>query len=605
MAELTVDLLLEDKTFQRKLKSAVSEAKNTGEKIGKGMTKPVESSFNQIANIAKGFVVGNVLLQLPQLLTRAFTATTQAAIKQEEAVNQLNAALRRTGDVSLSSSVDLQRFASELQRQSVVGDEVILGQIAYAKSLGLTNQQTKEFVTAALNASAALGKDFGGTLQQLLKTLSGLQGEIGESVSAIRNLTAEQLKAGEAAKVFNRQFAGAFISQTNTTLGSLSQLSNSLGDFTEKLGDSIIQSDLAKSAIRELTLAFDRLNLKLSKDTADSLKAARIEYSKLKVEQIQLQAELDKAKDPVGIRVLREKLSFVNDDLQKAIAKVKGFQAEIAKETPVADIARPRILSEKEVEDAKNQFKLLGLTQIQQIQLVEQEQLAALERARLYNNDRILSEQEYQNRRVEIQRQASEQIKALVKSEQDSTVPLLNNIQQSFIDAALAAQRGLASSVGSAFAAFGRALASGENALKAFVDAFLASIGQVAIQQGTSFILQGIGYQFVPGLQGTGTALIGAGAALATFGGALTAIGGGSGGSPAAGGGTGFAPNEFQPSQDLRSDLVTEERLEPETRVAINIQGDVLDSEESGLRIAKILEEASLTQNVRVVGGLA
>ena len=52
---------------------------------------------------------------------------------------------------------------------------------------------------------------------------------------------------------------------------------------------------------------------------------------------------------------------------------------------------------------------------------------------------------------------------------------------------------------------------------------------------------------------------------------------------------------------DLQNDI-DEERLEPETKVSINIQGDVLDSDETGLRIAKILEDASLNNNIKVLG---
>lgn len=605
MAELTVDLLLEDRRFKKSLDDAVKRANSSGKKIGTGITKPVESSFKEIAAIAKGFIVGNVLLRLPQLLTNSFRSVTNAAIAQEDAVNSLNAALKRTGNFSENASVDLRRFASELQRQSVIGDEVILKQISYAKSLGLTNKQTKEFVTAALNASAALDKDFNGTLFQLLKTLSGLQGELGESIPAIRTLTAEQLKAGEAAKFVNAQFSGAFTSQTNTTRGRISQLSNSFGDFVEKLGDFIIESKSYTSTLRNLTRAFNDLNSSLSDDTAEKLRLAKAEFSDLDREILQLQDTLNKTSDPVFIRDARVKLGFLKKDFKEAAALVKSLQKQVSEEAPDGEEPIIALLSEKEVLAAQNAFKTIGLTQIQQIKLVEAEQLAALDKARAFNDERILTEEDYQRRRVEVQRQASEQIKAIVKQEQDDIIPLVNRIQNFFVTAAQTAQAGFANAVGGAFAAFGKALATGENGLKAFVDAFLASIGQMAIQQGTSFILQGIGYQFVPGLQGTGTALIGAGAALATFGGALSAVSGGSGGSIAAGGGAGFAPNEFQPSQDLRSDLVTEERLAPETRVQVTIQGDVFDSDETGLRITKILENASLNENVRIVGGIA
>lgn len=614
MAELTVDLLLEDKGFQRRLKQAVSDANKSGKKIGDGITGPISTGMASIGKIASGFAVGSLLLQIPNQISRAFSASIDAAKKQEDAINQLNSALKRTGDFSKSTSEDLQSFASALQRQSIIGDEVIIQQIAYAKSLGLSNEQSKEFVQAALNASAALGKDFGGTLQQLLKTLSGLQGEIGESVGAIRNLTAEQLKAGEAAKVFNRQFAGAAKSQLDTYSGSVAGLGNAFGDFTESLGQYVTQSKDVNSATKSLTDFFADLALKIkpNKSIADSIQIVQNEIRVLQESIAQARASL--ARGGLIDRVaLRRNISDSSAEIDVLLMKIEELKKQDTNQTAGAfgpfqeAIKATKELTVKQVEEIKNSIKTMGLTQIEQIRLVEQEQIAALEKARAYNDDRILTEQEYQDRLLEIKRVAAEQERAILnqrKTEYDSFVADINAFA---VSVATSLYSGFAEAASSAFASFGRALVSGENALEAFGKAFLASIGQTAIQLGTMFILKGIAYSFDPLLGGpaVGGPLIAAGAGLATFGGVLTAVGGASGGSPAAGGGTGFAPNEFQPSQDLRSDLVTDERLEPETRVQLNIQGDVLDSTESGIRIAKILQDAIDTQNIRVIGGLA
>ena len=161
---------------------------------------------------------------------------------------------------------------------------------------------------------------------------------------------------------------------------------------------------------------------------------------------------------------------------------------------------------------------------------------------------------------------------------------------------------GFASSVGNAFSAFGAALVNGENALDAFLDSFLASIGQQLVQQGTAFILQGIGWSANPATPGSGAGLIAAGTAMTVFGGALSAVAGGGAPSTTANSQGGIESGNFTNTDiDLQNDI-DEERLEPETKVSINIQGDVLDSDETGLRIAKILEDASLNNNIKVLG---
>ena len=632
-AEIIVDLELNDDNFKKDLRATEKTARKSGERVGDGITKPVKSSFNEIANIAKGFVVGSVLLQLPRLLSSAFTTVTSAAIAQEDAVNDLNAALKRTGGFSEGASKDLQRFASALQGQSIIGDEVILKQIAYAKSLGLSNEQTKEFVSAALNASAALDKDFNGTLVQLLKTLSGVTGEVKELVPQIGTLTVEQLKAGGAAKLFNDQFAGAARAQVNTTSGSITQLSNTFGDFTEKLGAFIIESKSSQSSIRQLTQIFNRFNLSLSGDTADAAKAARIEYSQLSVEAIKLRKQISETRDPTQLRTLEERLSFVRDDSIKAAAAYKKLTDEIIK--PIDLPTKIKILSDSDIAAAIGQFKLIGLSQVEQIRLTEAEQTTALDKARSLRNDDILSEESYQARLAEVKRTAREAEKAITDQAKIEFQTSQEEVRQSILDSAFSFEtfgaasstvfadlakeatvtsrdvgnalvKGIGVGAGNAFAAFGAAVANGENALGAFAEALFKSIASQAVALGTNFLLSGTAMLFSPNPEDNAKApfLIKSGAALAAFGGFLGASAGG-GGAPQTSGAGAPVSGGFEPQAGLSTDFATEEREEASTRVTLNIQGDILDSEETGLRIATILENASLNENVRVLGGLA
>jgi len=165
-------------------------------------------------------------------------------------------------------------------------------------------------------------------------------------------------------------------------------------------------------------------------------------------------------------------------------------------------------------------------------------------------------------------------------------------------------KRGIGQGIGAGFGAFGKALVEGENALGAFAKAFLGTLGQMMIQQGTAFILQGLGFSVIPGLQGNGATLIAAGAGLATLGGVLTAIGGGGGAAPAGGGvavGGGLGGGGPVESGFAAEEV---EREDPATAIAVNIQGDVLDSDETGLRIVELLNK-ELDTSGSIVTGLA
>ena len=146
-----------------------------------------------------------------------------------------------------------------------------------------------------------------------------------------------------------------------------------------------------------------------------------------------------------------------------------------------------------------------------------------------------------------------------------------------------------------------KALVAGENVFKAFGQAALGFVADFAIQTGKLFVATGIAELALfktPGAAiAAGAALIAAGTIAKSF------FGGESGGD--AGGVAGISSGGPLATQPEFSAPTQEEREEPETRVSVTIQGDVFDSEETGLRLSKILESASLNDNVRIFGGIA
>lgn len=141
------------------------------------------------------------------------------------------------------------------------------------------------------------------------------------------------------------------------------------------------------------------------------------------------------------------------------------------------------------------------------------------------------------------------------------------------------------------FAAFGAALVKGENALGAFLKAFLGAIGQAMIQQGALFTLSGLGYLFLPGMQAAGAALIGTGAALATAGGILSALVGGGQSVPATdtstvsstGGGTGYEESSYLDEEGPQLQ-------ESGPQVVVNV--DTLVENDSGAQIIDLINKA-------------
>ena len=147
--------------------------------------------------------------------------------------------------------------------------------------------------------------------------------------------------------------------------------------------------------------------------------------------------------------------------------------------------------------------------------------------------------------------------------------------RKAFANIAAAATEGFARS----FAAIGDALVKGENAFAAFGKAILGVLGDVAIQAGTVYFLLGIA-SYNP-------QQVAAGLALIVLGGALKALAGGGGGAASVGGGGGLASNPV----DGNESPIQNQTQNPGAQVSVNIQGDVLDGEETGLRISNIIKD--------------
>jgi hypothetical protein len=173
---------------------------------------------------------------LSAALTAPLTALGVVALKnadtQQQAEKRLLTALRGRSDVQQR----LIAQAGELQSRSVLGDEVIIGQQAYLASLGMTEEQIGRVIEASAQLSAATGMTLDSAVKNLAKTYGGLTGELGESIPKLKELTAEQLKNGEAVDFILKNYKGFAEGAASVGLGAMRQLQNAWGDFLEQIG---------------------------------------------------------------------------------------------------------------------------------------------------------------------------------------------------------------------------------------------------------------------------------------------------------------------------------------------------------------------------------
>lgn len=188
----------------------------------------------KVANFGKS--MKRVGADISKYVTVPLTAMAGFAVKAANTQLQAEAKLLN----ALKGRADVQQrliaSAAELQSRSTVGDEAIIEQQAFLAALGLNERQIKTTIEAAVQLSAALGTSLDSATKNLAKTYGGLTGELGESIPALKNLTEEQLRNGEAIRFVNENYKGFAETAASTGVGPLQQLKNQLGDIGEQIG---------------------------------------------------------------------------------------------------------------------------------------------------------------------------------------------------------------------------------------------------------------------------------------------------------------------------------------------------------------------------------
>jgi len=203
------------------------KVRTEGAKRTKQELKGVEGG---LAGLGKATAkVGAVFFAAKGLIS-GMSKVIELSAQQELAEKKLSTALGRTSQGLLDQ-------ASALQQVSTFGDEAIITQQAFLASLEFSEKQIKEIIDASINLSAATGISLESAVRNTAKTFSGLSGELGELIPQLRDLTAEEMKAGDAVKLLSDLFKGQATAQTKTLSGSIEQMKNAIGDAGEAMGD--------------------------------------------------------------------------------------------------------------------------------------------------------------------------------------------------------------------------------------------------------------------------------------------------------------------------------------------------------------------------------
>ena len=572
---IVVELDLDDLNAQKELKKFEGEAKKSGDKSG--------------SNFSDGFAVGLKSLAKNAAIAAAAVAAiggglairagVRAAQQQEDAIKRLNTALSIAGDFSEEASQDFQRFASELQNVSRFGDEVILNQIALAKSFGATNDQAKQAAQAGADLAEAFGIDIESATRNAAKTLGGYAGELGEVIPELKELTTEQLRAGEGIRLLNERFGGTARQQVQTFSGAISQASNAFGDLLEEVGFFITQSPVLTKLIGFIGKGFKTVSDAIS----DFRGNGDIFGNAIRSAANFSQAIIDFVIRPLEIvfNVAARLAKSIEEPFLNVVNSIGNFFNQLfEKIKPVLDFVGQEV-----------GFFFDGIkAKAEELNTEEGGLLAGVLDEKSFTDTLNSGLQSL----IAFVDTAEPKVKTGLKNIREEGKKTAETLKVSADQINQAWRNSLVKGVSGGIQTVITSIAKGENAIENFGNFILGVFGDLAIQLGEFFIATGLAKAKLFALDPTGTivagvALVALGSILKSFsGGAGSSTGGGSGGGATTGG-----TAELAESTEALDDPDNFRERQVASNVNIRVEGSLVRQEELGLFIQDTLNEVN------------
>lgn len=249
--KILIEIELDDGKLAKGFVDAKKVAGRSGAKAGEEFSSKANASAKRGLSGIKTALAG-----IAGAFATAFAVreVTEAAKIQENAINEINTALKLSGQFTRQASLDFQNFASTLQQNSVIGDEVILQNAALIQNLGkLSVEGLKPATQAALDMAAALKIDLRAAATLVGKAAAGEVSSFTRYGVVIEKGKTQAETFANTLAALNKNFGGAAAAQLNTYDGAISQLSNTWGDLKEEIGFLITTSPVVIGAFKVIT----------------------------------------------------------------------------------------------------------------------------------------------------------------------------------------------------------------------------------------------------------------------------------------------------------------------------------------------------------------
>jgi hypothetical protein len=245
-------------------------AKTTGLLVGDSLTDGINNSTSAIDNFAaSAFQINNVVglfqnfTNIIGSVVSGFQNLTQAANVQESAERQLAVALQQSGEYTEENFQSMKDYASELQKASTTGDEVVLQQLRLANALGFTADESKQAVSSSLALEKqfeSLGLSSEAALRGLANATEGNFSQLERYIPELRGAVDETEKWAIIQKNVNAGLA-LQSDELETAAGKFAQFNNRIGDIQEVVGGFVNEIGLLLAPFIEQIIEFVEVEL--------------------------------------------------------------------------------------------------------------------------------------------------------------------------------------------------------------------------------------------------------------------------------------------------------------------------------------------------------
>lgn len=232
-----------------KAQNNMSKELNSAKSDLKGLSSVADSIGINLSKLTK---IGAITAALTAL-KKGVEACTNEFKDNELAYARLQASFNKT---DYSRVLDTIAELSKVSLSSQTEITALAGKIA---SLGNTASDVEKITTATVNWANVSGQDLNSALGNVMDTLNGSVGEMGKYLPALKELTAEELKAGQGIELINNNLskysnnvnAGTFNQTTKNIADSISTIKSSLGSMMIEMAGpwlNVVDSFLTKVA---------------------------------------------------------------------------------------------------------------------------------------------------------------------------------------------------------------------------------------------------------------------------------------------------------------------------------------------------------------------